>query len=235
MKTKSHTFLLSLTFLFFVGCSGNGEEQEVKKEYWDNDTFIQETNYTNVSKDRIESTYYCCDKNNKKGALKWQTHYKNGKEEGLRTLWNESGVKQQEVHYKNGKQEGLETIWFETGEKMYEGTYKNGKEEGLGTGWYKTGEKRSEINYKNGKTEGLLTTWYKTGEKLSEELWKDGERQREGVTVYWYKSGKKKKEVQWDAHGDDWEVDSFEKGYITKWDEDGKKTSEERFIDYHYE
>jgi hypothetical protein len=36
LMNKSLTFILSITFLFLVGCSGNGEEPEVKKEFYDN-------------------------------------------------------------------------------------------------------------------------------------------------------------------------------------------------------
>jgi antitoxin component YwqK of YwqJK toxin-antitoxin module len=183
MKTPP-TFLLSLTFLFLFSGSVYGEE-EVKKEYWDNGRLIQETYYKNGDKERIESTYYCCDNNYKEGPLKWK------------------------IHYKNGKREGLQTQWFETGEKQHETHYKNGKKEGLATGWYKTGEKRSEA------------------------LWKDGEIQRDGVVIIWYKSGKRKEEIHWEPHGDDWEEDDFERAVIMKWDEDGKKTSQEDFIDYY--
>jgi len=70
---KSLTFILSITFLFLVGCSGNGEEPEVKKEFYDN------------------------------GKLLNKFHIKNGKQEGLTTEWYESGEKKYEVLWKNGK------------------------------------------------------------------------------------------------------------------------------------
>ena len=73
LMNKSLTFILSITFLFLVGCSGNGEEPEVKKEFYDN------------------------------GKLLSEFHIKNGKEEGLTTKWYESGEKKYEVLWKNGK------------------------------------------------------------------------------------------------------------------------------------
>ena len=48
-------------------------DEEVKKEYFDN------------------------------GKLKTETHYKNGKKDGVETWWYESGGKSSETHYKNGK------------------------------------------------------------------------------------------------------------------------------------
>ena len=49
-------------------------EEEVKKEYWDN------------------------------GKLKRETHYKNGKKEGLQTGWYESGEKEHEIYFQEGEE-----------------------------------------------------------------------------------------------------------------------------------
>ena len=57
MKTKALTFLLSLTFLFLFSGSVYGEESRVKLLYWGN------------------------------GKLKSETHYNNGKKEGLAKWW----------------------------------------------------------------------------------------------------------------------------------------------------
>ena len=83
------TFLLSLTFLFLFGGSVYGEELEVKKTYWDN------------------------------GKLKIETHYKNGKEEGLAIHWCWSGNKESKVLWKNGVKVGLETRLYESVEKKH--------------------------------------------------------------------------------------------------------------------
>ena len=71
MKTKPLTFLLALTFLFLFSGSVYGEEPEVKNEFYDS------------------------------GNLKIETHYKNGKKEGLRSSWYETGEKKRKVYYKN--------------------------------------------------------------------------------------------------------------------------------------
>ena len=80
-----------LTFLlaltFLFLFSGNSfGGEEVKREYWDN------------------------------GKLKTESHYKNGKKEGLETGWDEYGEKQYEVPHKNGKKE-LE-VKFKNGEPI---------------------------------------------------------------------------------------------------------------------
>ncbi len=60
-----------------------------------------------------------------------------GEEEVKKEYW-EDGQLKQETHYKNGKLEGLGTKWYETGEKMGERYFKNGLREGLERHWYKS-------------------------------------------------------------------------------------------------
>ena len=45
--------------------------------------------------------------------------------------------KGQEEIYKDGKEDGLWTVWYENGQKVSEGTYKDGKKDGKYTYWYK--------------------------------------------------------------------------------------------------
>ena len=118
---KQLTFLLSLTFLFlFSGCSDFGDELVVKKEYWDN------------------------------GKLESETHYKNGKQDGMETSWFESGEKSGEYHWKNGKQKGLETHWYESSEKKSIKHFKNGTENGIRKEWDKNGLITYQENYVDG-------------------------------------------------------------------------------------
>ena len=63
----------------------------------------------------------------------------------------ESGQKNIEGFLRNGKPDGLQTIWYENGQKKIEGTYVNGKENGLQTQWYENGQKWIEITYKDGE------------------------------------------------------------------------------------
>ena len=126
----------------FVGLFNNlgkeGDEPEVKREYLDN------------------------------GKLRSETHYKDGKKEGLHTVWYKTGEKWYVYHYKNGRPEGLATVWYKNGEKKEEVHFKNGKQEGLGTSWYETGRKKFIKHYKNGKENGLRKEWNEDGTLTSE-------------------------------------------------------------------
>ena len=66
------------------------------------------------------------------------------------TYWP-NGQKRRESHYKNGKPDGLTISWYENGQKSSEGHYKNGERDGLETHWDKNGQKSSEYHFKNGK------------------------------------------------------------------------------------
>ena len=101
-------------------------QEEVKKEYWDN------------------------------GKLKSETHYKDGKKEGLKTYWDKNGIKTGETPYKNGKLEGLETGSTVIGK--YEIPWKNGKREGLATYWYESGIKKEESYFKMERGKGCIPT-----------------------------------------------------------------------------
>ena len=108
MKPKPLTILLSLTFLFLFSGFVYGEESEVKREYWHS------------------------------GGFKKETHFRDGKKNGLETMWYEPG-----------------TQWFEKNRKREETNYKDGKKDGASLLWDKDGRKQQGAYYANGKLDGL--------------------------------------------------------------------------------
>jgi antitoxin component YwqK of YwqJK toxin-antitoxin module len=162
-------------------------QEEVKKKYWDNGKIKSETHWKDGKPDGLSTYWYESGKNQIK------THYKNGERDGLVTTWWENGVKSGETHYTNGKNEGLETTWSRNSIKRSEIPYKNGKREGLTRFWYESGTKNTETPYKNGEKEGLETWWYESGKKKSESHYKNGKK--EGLDTWWYESGNKKRET----------------------------------------
>ena len=61
--------------------------------------------------------------------------------DGPSVEYYENGNKKSESHYTDGKLEGLWTRWYDNGKKWTEAHYKNGKLEGLWTEWYVDGKK----------------------------------------------------------------------------------------------
>jgi len=61
-----------------------------------------------------------------------------------------NGKKKSEGIYKDGKLDGLSTVWYENGHKEFEATWKDGEIDGLATGYHENGQKRSERIWKDG-------------------------------------------------------------------------------------
>lgn len=61
------------------------------------------------------------------GNLKWESNYKNGKQEGKSKFYYKSGKLWTERNYKNNKREGISKTYYESGGIEYIDTYKNGE------------------------------------------------------------------------------------------------------------
>jgi len=103
---------------------------------------------------------------------------------GVFVGWYENGTKRAESHYIDGKENGLSTLWHRNGQKKSERNYKDGKEDGTHTWWHWNGQKKSEGNYKDGKKDGTHTSWYDNGQKSSEGNYKDGKKVGQWTGVY---------------------------------------------------
>ncbi len=87
----------------------------------------------------------------KNGEKIFEGHYKDGKQNGLFSVWYKSGIKQFEIHYKDGKLNGLYTSWYKNGIKQFEANYIKGMRDGLLTTWQENGLKNVEVEYQQGK------------------------------------------------------------------------------------
>jgi len=102
--------LLSVLFLISWGCSTDFES-------------LQERNnlYYKVNSDKPFSgsilSKYESGQKNIEGFLR------NGKPDGLQTIWYENGHKESEETWKEGKENGLWIYWKENGKKSYEETW----------------------------------------------------------------------------------------------------------------
>jgi len=116
------------------------------------------------------------------------------------------GSKSGIANFKDGKKEGLETMWLKNGKKWKENNYTDGKLEHT-IEFYGNGKKLRENNYKDGKKEGVQTSWYTSGHKRKEEYYING---KSGRWVYYYRNGQKGTEYDpndlmpakhWDKYG----------------------------------
>tara|TARA_Y100000310_G_C20598168_1_gene771600 strand:+ start:990 stop:1457 length:468 start_codon:yes stop_codon:yes gene_type:complete len=106
-------------------------------------------------------------------GLRYEWYYKDGKRaDGISKGWYPSGQLKQTQTWKDGKENGLRTVWYENGQKREEGILVDGS--GKYTHWYQDGQKSGEGTIKDEKNDGLWITWNKSGQKVWEGIYKDG-------------------------------------------------------------
>ena len=84
------------------------------------------------------------------------------------------------IQYKEGKMNGLGTLWYKNGQKRNEGNFKDGKRCDLWIGWYENGQEKLEGRWQDGKLLSAMG-WKPTGEICPVTNVTDGN----GVVV-WY-------------------------------------------------
>ena len=156
----------------------------------------------------------------------------------------DNGRKKSELNFKDGKPDGLDTMWYKNGQKMLEGYWKDGYKDGLWVEWNGKGQRSSEKNFKGGKLDGLWVEWHGNGQKKLEGRGKDGKK--EGLVTFWYENGKKKMErnykggkqdglqERWHENGRKWMERKFKNGELISekfWNSKGEPvaTAEESF------
>jgi len=104
-----------------------------------------------------------------------ETPYKDGKVEGIRREYYESGKLKDETPYLNGKLEGIEKRYYQNGKLLFEIPYKDDKQEGIEKRYYESGKLRSETPYKNDKREGYHQQYTEKGQLWAKVLYKNDE------------------------------------------------------------
>ncbi len=97
------------------------------------------------------------------GELRYEWSYKDGERaDGVSKSWYVDGTLKQIKTWKNGKEDGLSTVWDEIGQKNYEinyndgnkwkiSNYKNDKLDGTYVEYHKNGNKKKEVTFKDWK------------------------------------------------------------------------------------
>lgn len=172
------------------------------------------------------------------GKKRGETHYKNGKQDGLQVLFWPLGTKRSEEHFKDGLSHGAfiryhhegwkefettsqqgQTVgphiwWYPNGKKELQQEFKNGKEDGLRISWFKNGQKATQVTYKDHQYYGLYLEWHENGKKACESFYKNGKI--EGLYLTWHENGQK----AFEGFYKNGEI----QGTPKRWDENGKVT-----------
>ena len=97
-------------------------------------------------------------------------HYKNGKLEGLRSVFFPSGKIAEETHYKSGLKNGSSKKYSEKGVVLEEAAFKNDQYDGEAVFRDVDGNIVSKGKFTNGKKTGIWQ-FFENGKLISEENW----------------------------------------------------------------
>jgi MORN repeat variant len=195
MKIRTKMFLRSAVgFLLWYSCTALAQGTDFKPSHrrevtrYPNDTASREMVYEGgvvVRDTRFFQT----------GAKEMQTEYRDGKEDGLFTVWYGTGQVMTQAHFADGKRHGAWLQWHPNGMKSFEAHYTNGLAHGLYASWYSTGQKERETVFDMDVDSGPSTTWDRKGVVIAKGTNRNGEPW-EGTfefyrdKVYRYREGK---------------------------------------------
>lgn len=157
------------------------------------------------------------------------TYNSEGKEDGVRIIWNSKGQILSRNHFSNGEQWGLQEYFYSDGTKSeqyeihngiisdkYEKWYANGKRAevkhfdgqgkkyGLWQMWSENGNQIEQFNYINDIPAGEAKRWFSNGSLLDSGFYNSSGK-KEGTWMYYYENGKPKEKISYSnatLHGD---------------------------------
>ena len=121
-----------------------------------------------------------------------------------RKSWFPKGSVFMDSHFKEGKADGLSTSWYENGQMRSETNSREGKLDGVSIDYFENGQIEDHIVWKNHKMNGLWTRWYENGQKMFNRNYNDGRIL--GLSKEWHENGQKKEEVFYEMTGETKEV-----------------------------
>lgn len=79
-----------------------------------------------------------------------------------------------ETHYKDGRKDGIFRQFGFQENLVVQGQYANGKKEGIELGWYNEGPRQYEFHYKFGLFDGEQMRWHQNGAVFRREVYVEG-------------------------------------------------------------
>ena len=120
-------------------------------------------------------------------ALKWEIPYTDGKKDGWRKDYFESGALKYQAPYENSKINGVATWYYEGGSLYSQIPYVNGLIEGEYVSYYETGQIEARVPYRSDLKNGTAHWFYSTGARMKDIPWVDD--LKHGTERGYYSSG----------------------------------------------
>ena len=108
------------------------------------------------------------------GTLRATRQYVEGQRDGDWLVYGDDGEQLLlESHYQQGKADGLWQVWFPNGQKRRQLPFVDGKQHGTVVEWDEEGNKRGEVNFEKGLREGVARLWTNDG-RVVEQTYEEG-------------------------------------------------------------
>jgi len=109
----------------------------------------------------------------KENKIMYRTRYVDGKENGLRMSYNDTGVLLLQNEYLDGNKNGYQIYYYKDGKKYIVSYYKDNKLNGPMITYYNNQNNsiQEKSNYNNDILEGILEKWDENGIKICEEYY----------------------------------------------------------------
>jgi antitoxin component YwqK of YwqJK toxin-antitoxin module len=121
------------------------------------------------------------------GLIRQTIEYRDGVKNGVETAYSDyaKGERTSETHFVDGKRNGLSTTW-RNGHKLSEETYTNGLQDGVAIAWDASGQTNSITHFRNGQLDGLWVRYFPNGKEAEEIVYATN-----GIASHktWYASG----------------------------------------------
>lgn len=144
-----------LTILMIIACSSDEwKRQEVTTEHFKTIFFID--------KDSLKQGLYV--ELTMENDSVSSAHYKDGKLDGRRMIYNEAGHVETIEHYKMDVFHGPETTFFPNGSIRTKGNFTNGQLDSLFYVYYENGALKEKVSMKNNEENGPFQEYYINGQ-----------------------------------------------------------------------
>ena len=128
----------------------------------------QKSHYENCQRNGMSYWYNI----EKKGVLKSEVNFKDGKENGLYTSYHDKGKIKLTVNYTDGQKDDVQKVYYDLGQLGEQVTCKKGRREGLFIEWDLEGFKYSEVMYKHNYKVGIKKYFDHKGKVIKTEEYK---------------------------------------------------------------
>jgi len=125
----------------------------------------------------------------------WNGKFKEGKKEGLFTIYYENGMLHSKEYFKNGERNGSIEHYNSNGKLLRRGSFKNGVLHGFWEDFDGNGTLLNVGNYDNGKNDGFWKRFYRNGQLQEKGVYINDKK--DGVWEHYYSDGTPMKNVTW--------------------------------------